>query len=169
MVDNPDDGGGVTGGAGDGEGFICQFLATLERTAEDELRTQGGEHECPVMMAGRQLRQRQFQDLDLVVVDYSGGTVETSVIGQCGGNQPFRVAKISSPPRSIEEGLAESRIPCLALGRPEPDGRGVIAKGVSRGKGAEGRVACLTGVADGLRQVDGLSGIEPVPRQFTHT
>ena len=51
-VEDPHDGGVVTGRLGDGDGLVGQRLAAFERAPVGELRTQRGEHERPVGMVG---------------------------------------------------------------------------------------------------------------------
>ena len=53
VVEDPHDGGVVTGGLGDGDGLVGERLAAFERAAVGELRAQGGEHERPVGVVGR--------------------------------------------------------------------------------------------------------------------
>ena len=63
---------------------------------------------------------------------------------------------------------AQERIGLGGLG-VEVEGLGVVAQRVGRAQRGERGVACLARVADGLGEVDGLGGAEPVAGQLTHS
>ncbi len=168
------------------DGLVGERLATLEGAAVGELRAQGGEHERPVRIVGGEPIEGHLQDLDLVGVDGAAAGEHAPVVGQGGGHETVGVTEVGGPSRGVEEGLAEGRVSGLALGGAEPDrqidpedrvgvvglgveveGLGVVAEGVGGGEGAERGVGRLARVADGLGQVDGLGGVEPVAGQFT--
>jgi hypothetical protein len=130
--------------------------------------------------------QSQFQDLDLGSVDVPDGTDHAPIVGEGGGHEPVSGSEVRCPTRSIEEGVAKRRITGLALGRAYPDRKvnaeyrigvgclrveveslGVVKKGISRSKSAEGGVSCLPRVPDGLGEINGMSGAQPVTGQFT--
>ena len=110
---------------------------------------------------------------------------EAPVVGEGGGDEPVGVAEVGGPAGGVEERVAEGGVAGLALGGAEPDrevepedrigvvglgveveGLGVVAERVGRGERGERGVAGLAGVADGLGQVDGLGGAEPVAGQL---
>ena len=170
---------------GDGEGLVGQGLATFERAPVGELRAQGGEHERPVGVVGGEPIEGQLQDLDLVGVDGAAGGEHAPVVGQGGGHEALGVAEVGGPSSGVEEGVAEGGVAGLALGGAEPDGQvdaedrigvvglgveveglGVVAEGVAGGEGGERGVGRLARVVEGLGQVDGLGGAEPVAGQL---
>ena len=185
MIENPHDGGIVTLGLGDGEGLVCQQLTSFERTSVGKLRTECGEHERPISIVGGKPVESKLQYLDFVGVDDTGGAEPASVVGQGGGHESLRVVEIGSPARSPDEGVAKRGVPRLALGGSQPDGKveredrvrvgglgveveglGVVTQCIGGGEGTERGVARQARVADGLGEVDGLGGIDPVARQL---
>ena len=126
-----------------------------------------------------------LQDLDLVGVDGPAVREEAPVVGQGGGHEALGVTEVGGPSSGVEEGVAEGGVAGLALGGAEPDGQvdaqdrigvvglgveveglGVVAEGVGGGEGIERGVGRLARVVEGLGQVDGLGGAEPVAGQF---
>jgi hypothetical protein len=89
------------------------------------------------------------------------------------------------PASSVEERAAKGRITGQALGSAEPngqidpeegvgvvglseegDGLGVVAQGIGRREGEECHIGRSSGVVDGLGQIDGWGGGDPMPRQL---
>ena len=150
-----------------------------------ELRTQGREHERPVGAAGGKQLEGHLEDFDLVGIDDSDGAVEPTIVGQRGGHQSLGVAEVGCPASGVEEGVAKCGISDLALGRAEPyaqvdcqerigvcrlgvevEGLCVVAEGVARCQGVEGGVGRPAPIVEGLGQVSGLDGVEPVAGQL---
>ena len=163
-------------------------LAALERAAVGEFRTQGGEHERPVGVVGGE-RSRAISRTSTL----SASVAPTAL------KKPRSLARAAATSRSVSPRSAARRAASRSVSRkagspvwrwavPSPmarssprtgsgssacgvevEGLGVVAEGVGRGQGAEGGVARLARVADGLGQVDGLGGVDPVAGQFAHS
>ena len=92
VVEDLHHGGIVTDRLGDGDGLLGQSLAAFERASVGDLRAQGGKHQCPFGVRGRQQLERHLQRLDLLLVGGAHRAVEAPVVGQAGGHQPVDVA-----------------------------------------------------------------------------
>ena len=118
MVEDPDDGGVVTRGFGDGDGLVGERLATLEWASHGELRAQGREHERARRVVGGDAVEGRLQDLDLGGVDDANGVVETSVVRNGGFHEPVGIAEFGGSARRVEERLSKGGIAGLALRGP---------------------------------------------------
>ncbi len=185
IVEDPHDDRVDAASFGDGERFVGEGLAAIERAAVGELCAQDREHERPVGVISGETLECHLQDLDLVGVDGTNRREESAVVGQGGSHEPFGVAEVGRPPGRADKRVPKHWIAGLALRGAEPDrqvepegwivvvlgveleGLGVVAQRIGGSEGTEGRVAGLAGVVDGLGQVDGLGGAEPVPGQLT--